>query len=267
MRIVEILGRSEQGVTRPFICRGEDGLLYYVKGRHAGYEAMCREWVAGELARFIGLPIAPFVLAEVPENLINGSVIEDAVALGKGMAFASRQVLDTVELRWNEVAKDNIPIALRAQIFIFDWWVANTDRVLGDNGGNANLLWSDHESKLTVIDHNLAFSLATLPESLHKFCLDHIFGRDMLDGELDWLEGDLIVPSALARATWDLEKLWRSKPGLIKEIWAELPEVWQEGSPQFTQRKVETWLARVVESDFGDVAGSYVPDKSGDVDE
>lgn len=34
--IDEVIGRSEQGKTRPFICRGCDGHLYYVKGRDAG---------------------------------------------------------------------------------------------------------------------------------------------------------------------------------------------------------------------------------------
>ncbi|MEW5824691.1 MAG: HipA family kinase [Pseudomonadota bacterium] len=32
---VEIIDRSEQGMTRPFICRGEDGFVYFVKGRGA----------------------------------------------------------------------------------------------------------------------------------------------------------------------------------------------------------------------------------------
>ena len=36
--IEEIIGRSVQGVTRPFICRGDDGIVYFVKGRGAGSE-------------------------------------------------------------------------------------------------------------------------------------------------------------------------------------------------------------------------------------
>lgn len=121
MRIVEILRRSEQGATQPFICRGEDGYLYYVKGRHAGYEALCREWVAAELARRFGLPIAPFVIAEVPEALVKGSLSAGAIERGVGPAFGSREVPNAVELRWNEVVGDTIPHELRAQILISDW--------------------------------------------------------------------------------------------------------------------------------------------------
>ena len=36
IQIVEVLGRSIQGITRPFICRGEDDRTYFVKGQGAG---------------------------------------------------------------------------------------------------------------------------------------------------------------------------------------------------------------------------------------
>ena len=36
VNIVEIIRRSTQGITRPFLCRGDDNWLYYVKGHGAG---------------------------------------------------------------------------------------------------------------------------------------------------------------------------------------------------------------------------------------
>jgi hypothetical protein len=30
--ITEVIGRSEQGMTRPFLCEGDDWMTYYVKG-------------------------------------------------------------------------------------------------------------------------------------------------------------------------------------------------------------------------------------------
>jgi hypothetical protein len=69
VEIVEIMGRSEQGVTRPFICRGDDGHVYFVKGRGAGMRSLICEWIAGQLGRRLGLPIAPFEIVEVgPER-------------------------------------------------------------------------------------------------------------------------------------------------------------------------------------------------------
>ena len=43
VRIVEVIGRSVQGITRPFICRGDDGQQYFVKGNGAGRRAFIAE--------------------------------------------------------------------------------------------------------------------------------------------------------------------------------------------------------------------------------
>jgi hypothetical protein len=57
--IVEIQGRSEQGVTQPFRCRTDDGVLCYVKGAGAGRRSMICEWIAAHLGRAFGLPVPP----------------------------------------------------------------------------------------------------------------------------------------------------------------------------------------------------------------
>ena len=49
VQIVEIIGRATQGVTKPFICRGEDEEIYFVKGRGAGKRSLICEWVVGNL--------------------------------------------------------------------------------------------------------------------------------------------------------------------------------------------------------------------------
>lgn len=33
LTIVEIIKQAEQGLSSPFLCRGDDGTLYFVKGR------------------------------------------------------------------------------------------------------------------------------------------------------------------------------------------------------------------------------------------
>jgi HipA-like kinase len=57
IRIVEIITRSEQGITRPFLCRGDNGLQYFVKGHGAGRRALIAEWIAGNIGKRLGLPI------------------------------------------------------------------------------------------------------------------------------------------------------------------------------------------------------------------
>lgn len=170
--ITEILDRSEQGMTRPFLCRADDGRLHYVKGRYAGQRSLCCEWVAGHLARALGLPVPDFDIAEVPRVLVDGSDREDIRDLGAGPAFASARLENAREITWSEA--EEWPPEMRARILLFDWWVQNEDRSLSALGGNPNLLINTeaevglvapphgrqrlvHHSCLWAFDFNLAF--------------------------------------------------------------------------------------------------------------
>ncbi len=70
IEIVEVLRRSNQGLTRLFICRGDDGNTYFVKGRDAGRRNQVCEWITGRLAVLLRLPVAPFEIVVVPEELL-----------------------------------------------------------------------------------------------------------------------------------------------------------------------------------------------------
>src|SRR5690554_1906990 len=83
--------RSTQGMTRPYICRGDDGHVYFVKGVGAGRRSQLCEWIAGSLALEIGLPVAPFEIVHVPDELIELEAGLDLGDLGIGPAFASRE--------------------------------------------------------------------------------------------------------------------------------------------------------------------------------
>lgn len=58
--ITEVLGRSEQGMTKPFLCVAEFA-EYYVKGAYAGKNSLCCEWVA----RVISVLELPFTEPEI----------------------------------------------------------------------------------------------------------------------------------------------------------------------------------------------------------
>ena len=66
--IEEVYKRSEQGVLRPFLCRGSDGETYFVKGRGAGYRGLIGEYACARLGTLLGLPIPAFVIVEVPRS-------------------------------------------------------------------------------------------------------------------------------------------------------------------------------------------------------
>lgn len=172
-RIVEVVRRSEQGVTRPFLCRADDGALYWVKGAGAGRRALCCEWIAGRLAQCLGLPIPVFRTLSVDSRIVELSARPDIGDLGAGAVFGSGDLPMAQELAARDVGE--IDSGLRLRILMFDWWVQNADRTLGERGGNPNLLRIPGKPEVAhVIDHNVAFAKDFDPDS---FFDDHAFGQ------------------------------------------------------------------------------------------
>lgn len=209
IKICEIISRSDQGITRPFLCRGDDGHLYYVKGKCAGSKALISEWMAGQIGKRLGIPIPDFTLAAIPENLIAGSARDDVSDLGAGIAFASRIVENADELSYLYIGQ--IEPAMRAKILLFDWWTANGDRTLSEHGGNPNLLWVHRDHKLHVIDHNLAFDETALTE----FWTQHIFAAERGLWTPQFRGG---VEPAMEAVLENLDEWWKKMPGDWTEI-------------------------------------------------
>jgi len=158
VQIIEILRRSKQGMTRPFICRGDDGNIYFVKGRGAGRRSLLAEYICGRLAIKFGLPIADFSIVELPDALINASTHSEIADLGTGLAFGSKAVLHSHELQHHQLRTLNQQTC--KDILVFDWWIRNQDRTLSAQGGNPNLLWDLSKPELVVIDHNVALEMS-----------------------------------------------------------------------------------------------------------
>lgn len=181
--IEEVLGRAQQGITEPFICRGDDGSLYFVKGKGAGRRSQICEWVAAKLATEFGLPIAEYALAEVPDELVEADAFPGISQLGSGIVFASRELPHPQEL--TVITRELVPDATATDILVFDWWIHNEDRHLTEYGGNPNLLWDMQGSELVVIDHNQAFDRDFDPA---RFLGSHVFANCWNDVFSDHLE-------------------------------------------------------------------------------
>lgn len=211
--IVEIINRSAQGITRPFLCRCDDRALYYVKGNAAGRKALISEWIAGNLAERLGLPIPVFRQASIPPELITMSAREDIADLGPGVGFASQVIENADELSYLFI--EQIDPALRAKILLFDWWTANGDRTLTEAGGNPNILWLHRDARSYIIDHNLALD----ESSLGEFWAQHIFAGD----RPAWSPAfRAAMASLMSNALTDLPTLWQAMPPDWTEIDAGL---------------------------------------------
>jgi len=131
IQIVEVIGRSSQGFTRPFVCRGDDDEVYYVKGSGSGRRSQICEWIAGRLGKTLGLPIPTFAIVEIPSELIELGGMPDLADLGTGPAFGSRRH-SLIELPHSAV--DEVPLEVQCDVLTFDWWIHNGDRTLTATG-------------------------------------------------------------------------------------------------------------------------------------
>ena len=165
LEITEIIGPSEQGFQRPYQCRGEDGLLYYVKGRQTTRASLWHEWICAGLARHMGLNVPAFCLVQVSQELLD-EIPSAWRELGAGVAFGSQRHASSVWLEPSLFSR--VPAAVQRDVLAFDWWIHNTDR----QNGNSNLLWDPVKASLFVIDHNMAFDPDCTTAS---FLENHVF--------------------------------------------------------------------------------------------
>ena len=171
IEIKEIIRPADRGRSEPILCRGSDNMLYYLKGRQSGPHSKWSELICATLGHEIGLPIPPFCIAHVPEELI-AIAPDDVRTLGAGPAFASQAVGGCNDFLQSMQAA--IDIDKQCLILAFDWWVKNGDRI----AGNTNLLWQPLEKKLVVIDHNCAFDAEV---NSPDFFMDHVFWSTWLN--------------------------------------------------------------------------------------
>jgi hypothetical protein len=228
--ISEIIGRAEQGMTRPFICAANFCEIYYVKGAvYAGKNSLCCEWVANRLVNLVlpsaALRVPMFAMAEVPEVLVVESARPDIADLGAGKVFASLEIGDGQELSWG--AAQSWPEETMALLLLLDLWLQNEDRSLSELGGNPNLLvtqipelpaddaegalWVDapRREMLWAYDFNLAFD--------EDFKRERFFGAHVFGGMLrEWPEG----------FRERMEPRLNEAMGQVRAIFAELPPEW-----------------------------------------
>lgn len=208
LEIVEIIRQADSGTQEPFICRGMDQEIYYVKGgRRTNRSSLIHEHLCAALAQRLGLPQPPFHLAHISEDLIEETPAHLA-SIGAGVSFASQERPGCTLLTPPQV--DSIPLELRQKLLVFDWWILNGDR----QDWNSNLLWDQSSMEVTVIDHNLAFD-HTL--SLETFLEYHIFRED-------WHTIDLAARAQYQALLCDaMSSTFLKACGTIPEEWFFLP--------------------------------------------
>ena len=103
INIIEIQQPMQQGMTKPWLCRGDDGHQYVVKRLNAGLQGCIYEWIAGNLGQWFGLNIPNIALVNIDEMLVEYD-LHLQLELGAGIAFASKFHPSLIEINYNELA-------------------------------------------------------------------------------------------------------------------------------------------------------------------
>ena len=141
-----------EGGSLPAIVEADDEGLYVLKFRGAGQgpKALVAEWIAGELARALGLPVPELVAVELHDVLALAepdSEIQDLMRASLGINLGMDYLPRSISF---DPAVDRPEAALASAIVWFDAFVMNVDRT----ARNVNLLVWHRELKL--IDHGAA---------------------------------------------------------------------------------------------------------------
>jgi hypothetical protein len=142
-----------EGGSLPGLVEADDDGLYVVKfhGAGQGPRALVAEWLAGEIARAVGLLVPELVIVEVDATLGDAEPDEELQDLVQ-RSGGSNLGLDFLPgaLTFNPGATDPVDPGLAADIVWLDAFVTNPDRSVA----NPNLLvW---HGRMWLIDHGAA---------------------------------------------------------------------------------------------------------------
>lgn len=168
-----------QGLTEPYLCKGDDQQNYVVKGSNATPAGLVKEWIVAHLGKEFGLPIPPFKIAWLDDALVQYNSFD----IEAGYCFASEYQSRIQEITFNQI--ESLDKALLKDLFMFDYWIKNNDRNLTQYGGNANFFFDQKTKKPYVLDHNLSFASdfnldAHINQHVGSYCWE---GLDLVDRE------------------------------------------------------------------------------------
>ncbi|MCU8044393.1 MULTISPECIES: HipA family kinase [unclassified Shewanella] len=152
IEINQIIRRLDQGATLPYICGCSDGAKYVVKGSNTTRKHLAVELLCAFLCKEFGLPIPDFAPVRIPQEIIESGAFPD---LDIEWCFGSKLVENLTEMVFSQVG--DIDKQTMLDLYIFDYWVKNSDRCLTKFGGNPNAFYDLNQSSIVIFDHNLAF--------------------------------------------------------------------------------------------------------------
>ncbi len=210
-----------EGGSLPGLVEADDDGLYVVKFRGAGQgpRALVAEWLAGELARTIGLAVPDLVSVEVDPALGDAEPdeeIHDLVGASGGLNLGMDFLPGALSFNpAAATARDLIDAEFAADVVWLDAFVTNPDRT----AQNPNLLvW---HGRPWLIDHGAALYIHHTwrdPDAHARRTFERI--------------GDhVLLPYAGSIAAADARHAGRIDEAVLNRLVAALPDVWLPDDP------------------------------------
>lgn len=215
LHIESILKISEQGISRPFLCRDEFGGVRWCKGSHTGFRSLVSEWICARLAREIGLPIPDFKIFRLDCTGFNlwrktqNIEVPNLVTEANPFVFGSLNVENCKDVIDPCVDLGHIAPKDLGAVYWFDKLIHNTDRT----DYNSNLLVN---GSIYIIDHNNAFDSAFTEAEFNEEHLLRNYRSALSTSEVDALKERV---RELAQGKF-LDQAWNEMPS----VWADVGE-------------------------------------------
>lgn len=142
-----------EGGSLPALAEADDDFKYVVKFRGAGHgvKALIAEYLGGQIARFLGLPVPEMVFINLDEafgRTEGDEEIQDLLKFSEGLNFGLHYLSGA--LTYDAIVND-CDVLLASKIVWLDAFITNVDRTFK----NTNLLiW---KKEIWLIDHGASF--------------------------------------------------------------------------------------------------------------
>ncbi|MFC5681601.1 HipA family kinase [Flavobacterium sp. MAHUQ-51] len=218
VNVIRYITPLREGGSLPALAEADDDFKYVLKFRGAGHgvKALIAEFLGGQIAKYLGLPVPELVFCELDEAFGRTEAdeeIQDLLKFSQGLNLGLHYLSGAITY---DAAANECEALLASKIVWLDAFITNVDRTFK----NTNLLiW---KKELWLIDHGASFyfhhswtnweKTAITPFALIK---DHVL---------------LPKASKLEEAHQEFTKLLNDS--FLKEIVNQIPEDWLQWDDQ-----------------------------------
>lgn len=212
VNVIRYITPLREGGSLPALAEADDDFKYVLKFRGAGHgvKALIAEFLGGQIAKFLGLPIPELVFANLDEAFGRTEAdeeIQDLLQFSQGLNLGLHYLSGAITY---DAANNDCDAELASKIVWLDAFITNVDRTFK----NTNLLiW---KKELWLIDHGASFYFhhswdnweagAVTPFALIK---DHV-----------------LLPKAEKLNAVHAEFTSKLNPTILREIVNQIPEDW-----------------------------------------